>query len=200
LTLDVLGVLHQFATPQWSEAVGQFLEAQRSLIEIYQRTRKRQLIPLFYQGQEYYLSPGKRNTLQVAIIEEFAPRFIPGATLVYLGDTANKSLLIDEPLCDALHIPISRHDKLPDIILYDAEQNRVYLIEAVTSHGPVTHKRRLELDNMLSNCPAKLIYISAFPDFATLRNFISEIAWESEVWLSEVPDHLIHFDGDRFRR
>jgi type II restriction enzyme len=26
----------------------------------------------------------------------------------------------------------------------------------------------------------------------------NNIAWETEVWLMEVPDHMIHFNGDRF--
>lgn len=41
-------------------------------------------------------------------------------------------------------------------------------------------------------------YISAFPDFVTFKSFLTEIAWETEVWLAEIPDHLIHFNGDRF--
>lgn len=32
----------------------------------------------------------------------------------------------------------------------------------------------------------------------TFKNFLTEIAWETEVWLAEMPDHLIHFNGDRF--
>ncbi|MCB9295694.1 MAG: hypothetical protein H6559_21600 [Lewinellaceae bacterium] len=24
------------------------------------------------------------------------------------------------------------------------------------------------------------------------------MAWETEVWIAEAPDHLIHFDGDKF--
>jgi hypothetical protein len=25
-----------------------------------------------------------------------------------------------------------------------------------------------------------------------------QIAWETEVWLAENPNHMIHFNGDRF--
>lgn len=84
------------------------------------------------------------------------------------------------------------------MILYDPQHQWLYLIEAVTSHGPVTPKRRIELDKMLQDCPAGRIYVSAFPDFTTFRSFLSEVAWETEVWLSELPDHMIHYDGDRF--
>lgn len=144
------------------------------------------------------MSPGRHNELQVAIIEEFGPRFAPGATLLYLGDTENKTLILDEQNCEELSIPTSSHDKLPDIMLYDKQRNWLFLIEAVTSHGPVSHKRYVELEDAFEDCPAGRIYVSAFLDFATFRGFLSQIAWETEVWLAEMPDHLVHFNGDRF--
>lgn len=198
LTDIAIRTIRQFNTPNWDDAVGEFLEAQDSLVELYERKRQLNQIPLSYQGKEYHLSPGKHNELQVAIIEEFGPRFAPGAKLLYMGDTANKLLLLDEESLNDLEIPFSKHDKLPDVILFDQERNWLYLIEAVTSHGPVTPKRQVELDEMLNNCPAGRIYVSAFPDFATFKTFLSDIAWETEVWLSEMPDHMIHFNGDRF--
>ena len=27
---------------------------------------------------------------------------------------------------------------------------------------------------------------------------MDKIAWETEVWIAEIPDHLIHFNGDKF--
>lgn len=120
------------------------------------------------------------------------------AKVLYLGDSENKQLIIDEGELARLNIPFSEHDKLPDIILFDETANALYLIEAVTSHGPVSHKRRVELERMLQGCQAGRIYVSAFHDFATFRGFITEIAWETEVWLSEIPAHMIHFDGDHY--
>ena len=32
----------------------------------------------------------------------------------------------------------------------------------------------------------------------TMQTFVSHIAWESEVWIAEDPDHMIHFNGERF--
>ncbi|MCU0499545.1 MAG: restriction endonuclease [Anaerolineae bacterium] len=198
LTDAAIHTIRQFNTPTWAEAVKDFLNLQQSLIELYERKRELQLIPLTYQGKEYQLSSGKHNELQVAIVEAFGQRFAPGAKLLYLGDTTNKSLLIDEAAFTKLNIPLTKHNKLPDVILYDEQRNWLYLIEAVTSHGPVTPKRRVELDEMFINCPAGLIYVSAFPDLMTFRSFLNEIAWETEVWISELPDHMIHFNGDRF--
>jgi type II restriction enzyme len=35
-------------------------------------------------------------------------------------------------------------------------------------------------------------------DRATFRKFAKDIAWETEVWIAESPDHLIHFNGEKF--
>lgn len=149
-------------------------------------------------GVTLQLSPGKHNQVQAAIVEQFAPRFTPGARLLYLGDTAKRSLHIDTEHLAALDIPITEHDKLPDVILHDVERSRMFLIEAVTAHGPMTPKRVLELQAIFAACKIPLIFVSAFPGFAEFRKHLKEIAWETEVWISEIPDHLIHCNGDRF--
>jgi hypothetical protein len=105
---------------------------------------------------------------------------------------------LDEASFEALGVAASSHDKLPDVVLYDKERRWVFLVEAVTSHGPISPKRYLELGEMFAGCSAGLVYVSAFPDFATFKNFLSDVAWDTEVWLAEMPDHLIHYNGDRF--
>ena len=118
--------------------------------------------------------------------------------MIYIGDTAHKLIYLDTEYCDKLNIDITKHDKLPDVVLYDSGKNWLYLIEAVTSHGPVSQKRVIEVKEMLSNSSAHLIFVSAFPDFKTFQKYASEISWETEVWISDIPDHLIHFDGEKF--
>ncbi|MCB0082544.1 MAG: hypothetical protein KDE47_16500, partial [Caldilineaceae bacterium] len=45
---------------------------------------------------------------------------------------------------------------------------------------------------------AGLVYVTAFPDRQTMGKYLSEISWETEVWVAETPTHLIHFDGEQF--
>ena len=40
--------------------------------------------------------------------------------------------------------------------------------------------------------------MTAFLNRAEFRKWSSEIAWETEVWIADNPDHLIHFNGDKF--
>ena len=122
----------------------------------------------------------------------------PGARLLYVGDTAKKNLYVDRDGLAELGISITDHGKLPDVVFYDAERNWLFLVEAVTSHGPMSPTRIVDLENMLSECSSGAVYVSAFPDFGEFRKHMKNIAWETEVWLCDTPDHMIHYDGDRF--
>jgi type II restriction enzyme len=149
-------------------------------------------------GSMVQLSPGRHNELQRLVIREFAPRFAPGTVVAYLGDTSDKRLHIDVDLLKQLNVPSLSHEKLPDVVLYDRAREWLFLIEAVVSHGPVSAKRHSELEQMLEGCRCGRVYVTAFADFAAFKKYASEIVWESEVWIADSPDHLIHFNGDRF--
>ena len=125
-------------------------------------------------GRQVYFTPGKHNELQIAIIEKFGPRFASNSTMLYVGDAANKFVIYEQERLAQLGVPITTHDKLPDIVLYNEEKNWLYLIEAVTAHGPVSHKRKYELENLLKNCHAKRVYISAFLHSAEFRRHEGE--------------------------
>ncbi len=87
---------------------------------------------------------------------------------------------------------------MPDVALHFAARNWLLLIEAVTSHGPVDGKRHAELASQFAASKAGLVYVTAFPDRATMARYLGAIAWETEVWVADSPSHLIHFNGERF--
>jgi hypothetical protein len=119
LTEDIAAVLHTYGKAGFDKAVAAFIERFGSLQEAYLQRRNETKIPLRRSdGSTIYLSAGAHNRLQVAVIEEFGPRFAPGATLLYLGDTASKNVIRDAHMLSKLNIPVTQHDKLPDIILY----------------------------------------------------------------------------------
>ena len=194
-----LKVVKKYGTKGWDKATKDFLSEYGSLMTIYEGKRSKYLVPVrLPEGIILQLSPGKHNQVQAAVVEQFAPRFAPGAKLLYLGDTAKKHLHIDTAQLSELGVPVTEHDKLPDVILYQQKRNWIFLVEAVTSHGPMTPKRVFELRSMFSACSSGIVFVSAFPDFAEFRKHLKDIAWETEVWLVDTPDHLIHFNGDRF--
>ncbi|MCK9183311.1 MAG: hypothetical protein M0P13_10620 [Fibrobacteraceae bacterium] len=87
---------------------------------------------------------------------------------------------------------------MPDVVLYSEEKDWLFFIESVTSVGPMNAKRILELKNMTSKVIAGKIFVTAFPDFKTFKKFSEDLAWETEVWIADMPDHMIHLNGDKF--
>lgn len=199
LTKEALDVIQTFKTKEWKSVLENFVSKIGKLKDTYQKARELNLIPVtLHNGETIKLSAGKHNQVQAAIVEKFASRFVSGGILLYLGDTAKKNLYVDREGLKELDIPIDQHSKLPDVVIYDSKRNWLFLIEAVTSHGPVSPKRLLELEEFLKNCKVGKIYVTAFSDMTEFKRHSNNIAWETEVWLVEVPDHMIHFNGDKF--
>ena len=155
-------------------------------------------MPVRINGEDFTFSAGKHNELQRAIIEEFAPRFAPNSECLYIGDTIEKDLVKDEDKLRSLGFEITLHDKMPDVVLYYEEKNWLFFIEAVTSVGPMDPKRIKEIEEMTSGVTAGKIYVTTFLDFKTYKKFSEALAWETEVWIAEMPEHMIHLNGNKF--
>lgn len=199
LSESAFGAIRLYGTKSWKAASKRFISEIADLSTQYKNEREQNLIPVkLSNGKTIRPSAGKHNEVQKAIVEQFAPQFAQDGEVLYLGDAANKDLYSDKAALKELGIPIDEHSKLPDVIIYDRKRNWLYLIEAVTSHGPISPKRHVELEVFLKDCKAGKVYVTAFPDFAEFKRHSKDIAWETEVWLVEAPTHLIHFNGDRF--
>ncbi len=149
-------------------------------------------------GSCFYHPRFRRCLLIKAIIEHFCPAFAPGGVVLYIGDTENKFVHLETAGLAALGVALNSASKIPDVIVHDAKRNWLLLIEAVTSAGPVDGKRRKELKDLFAGCKAGLVFVTAFETRRTMQSFVSQIAWESEVWIAEEPDRVIHFNGERF--
>ena len=198
ITPEALTVVQGYGKAEWKNKVEKFAQETTMLREKYAAERDVHRIPLIIEGNEYYLSPGAHNEVQSAVVEEFAPRFAPGGKLLYIGDAEDKDLYVNTAGLEALKLPLTEHSKLPDIVISDEKRGWLFLIEVVTSHGPVSAKRVVELEEFTKDCPYGIVYVTAFPNAKEFKKHVDDIAWETEVWLSDTPDHMIHFNGDRF--
>lgn len=196
---NTLQLLRTFGSELWHANLEAYLAEQETLRARYAKEREQIRVPVkITQDREITLSPGEHSELIKAVIEDFGPRFVPGSTLVYVGDTGDKWGYFDDVLLSQLGVDVDSHGKMPDVVLYDEDRNWLLLIESVTSHGPVDGKRHAELTRLFLEAKAGLVYVTAFPDKSTMARYVGDIAWETEVWVAEAPSHLIHFDGKRF--
>ena len=198
ITDEALSLIKSFKTSHWDQNLKQFISNHSKLIDLYASKKKMTKMPVKIAGSEYSFSVGKHNQLQKAILEEFAPRFAENSECLYVGDTVKKDLVKNTETLEKLGFSITLHDKMPDVVLYRKDKNWLYFIEAVTSVGPMNPKRLIELKTMAQHVKAGIIFITAFHDIKTFKRFANEIAWETEIWISEKPDHMIHMNGDKF--
>jgi len=196
---EALAVIRAFGSPAWDAELRKFLTARITLVDRYRQLRELARIPLQVAAETTIrLTPGGQNELVRRIIEEFAPRFTPGAHAIYVGDTGEKWAYFDEARLTALGVAVEEHGKMPDVVLFFEEKNWLIMIEAVTSHGPVNPKRMAELKELFAGSSVGLVFVTAFLDRPGLFRYLADIAWETEVWIAEDPDHMIHFNGERF--
>lgn len=181
-----------------NNALLSFKKQHISLVDLYSSRRSIKKMPVKINGADYSFGPGKHNQLQKAIIEEFAPRFASNSECLYVGDTTDKDLVKDGIKLQELGFEITLHDKMPDVVLYREDKHWLYFIEAVTSVGSMDGKRLVELKAMTRNVSAGIIYVTAFLDFKTFKSFSDKLAWDTEVWIADMPDHMIHLNGDKF--
>lgn len=196
---ETLALLKVYGTKEWEPSLKHYLATRKTLAQRYANERVQKLVPVCIAvDREINISPGEHSELIKAIVESFAPRYAPGCVLVYVGDTGEKWGYFDEKLLAELGVTVDSHGKMPDVVLYYPERNWLLLVESVTSHGPVDAKRHAELARLFASSSAGLVYVTAFPSRSVMQRYLSEIAWETEVWVADAPSHLIHFNGERF--
>ncbi|HEY5040498.1 MAG TPA: BsuBI/PstI family type II restriction endonuclease [Verrucomicrobiae bacterium] len=199
LSPEYVELICRFGQSDWLETVEEFMADRPTLAERLEAARQLNQVPIkLPDGQTLQFSPGEHNLLQKAIIEQFLPRYGFGAEVLYVGDTAKKFLVRDERKLKSLKFFELDHGELPDVVAYSAKKNWLFLIEAVHSSGPISSVRLLELKRLAKSCTADIVFITAFLNRDTFRKYAPEIAWETEVWIADAPDHMIHFDGDKF--
>jgi len=198
ITEETLPLIRAINSDMWEKSLEMFLTYYTKLIELYASKKEMTKLPVKINGHDFKFSPGKHNELQKAIIEEFAPRFAPYSECLYVGDTIKKDLVKNVEKLKELGFEITLHDKMPDVVLYREDKNWIYFVESVTSVGPMDPKRIMEITEMTKDVSAGKIFVTAFLDFKTYKKFSETLAWETEIWIAEMPDHMIHMDGDKF--
>ncbi len=138
------------------------------------------------------------SAVKKAVIEQFVPKFAADSCLLHLRNprpytTASRSTELEK-----LGIALGASGSLPDIVLLEEKRGWVFFIEAVHSFGPISPQRLIALEALCANCKLPQVFVTAFLDRNSFRKFAPDIAWETEVWIAQEPDHMIHFNGDRF--
>jgi adenine-specific DNA-methyltransferase len=193
---SALELVRTFKTPEWEKNLKSYLASVETLKTKYAQERLKARIAVNIDGKAITLSPGGQNVLIEKIINDFCPRFTPESKIIYVGDTDEKFAHFDEISLSELGITIDTHGKMPDVIIHFAAKNWLIIVEAVTSHGPINAKRKNELENLFKDCKIPLVMVTAFLNRKAMKEYLTDISWETDVWVAEDATHLIHFNGE----
>ena len=201
LSTSFANLLHSFGSSKWEILLNEFRKETKSLKEELERRRDLQKVPVTLpNGKIIVLSYGEHNDLQKAIIEVFLPLFGFGAEVLYVGDTKDKFLHLEKAELEKIKFFTLEHEELPDVVAYSREKNLLYLIEAYHSTGEWDEIRVRKVKRKLeeSGCTANVVFFTAFENKNIFKQKAKDIAWETEVWIADSPEHLVHFNGYKF--
>lgn len=188
-----------YGTTKWKKSLVKYKKQVELLKDELERKRNLEKIPVkLPSGVELELSAGEHNVLQKCIVEDFLTRFGLGAEVLYIGDTSDKFLYKNGEVLKQIGFFTLEHEELPDVVAYCREKNLLFLMEAVHSAGPMSEIRVRKLKKQMEKCTAIPVFVTCFLDKKEFRKWVTEIAWETEVWIADSPEHMIHFNGFKF--
>ncbi|PKV04764.1 BsuBI/PstI family type II restriction endonuclease [Bifidobacterium pseudolongum] len=199
VTADAFEVLQQRNKPVFEKLVKHFLLEHESYRSLAEERRDMPKTPVTLpSGGMLSLSPSGQSVLIKAIVEEMLPRFAPDCRIAYIDDTDHQHGIIDSNLMDELGISLKAREKAPDVIAWDGKRKWLFLIEAASTHGPVDVTRKQELRRLFADRWEDVVLVSGFPNRKTMQRYLAVLAWETEAWCADTPEHMIHLNGSRF--
>lgn len=198
LSAPFANLIKTYGTSKWEKQLAYFIEIHKTAKEELERKLAMERIPVTLpSGVTLELTTGEHNLLQKKIVEDFLSLFGMGAEVLYIGDSTDKYLHRDTEALQQLHITLE-HGTLPDIVAYSREKNLLFLIEAYHSSNPMNDERVSTLKELVADCGANVVFVTAFLNRLEGLKHLKEIAWETEVWLANEPEHMIHLNGCKF--
>ena len=195
----LLPVLKTVGTGEYKALLEDFLNSINTWQQQQDEIREMNKVPVeLPDGTGVMLSAGGQNVLIKKMVEEFCPRYAPGGQVLYIDDTDHAFRDKQEALMTSVGIEMPERGKAPDLVVWMEDRQWLFLMEACSTHGPIDVIRKRELLELFSSQKDKIVFVSCFPDRSVMRQYLTELAWETEAWCASSPDHLIHLDGERF--
>ncbi|WP_024299281.1 BsuBI/PstI family type II restriction endonuclease [Methylomicrobium lacus] len=136
-----------------------------------------------------------------ASIEHYAARFLPGYEVIYVDDgDGDRITYEDRGKLARAGIELRLGDAMPDVLLWNKESDRIWVIEAVTSDGEVDIHKVNQLATLAKRCgKAGLDFTTTYrtwKETAARQGAHRNVAVGSYIWIQEDPSK--HFRVESF--
>lgn len=143
------------------------------------------------------MSGEPRKALFKEVLTAFRQRFTPNGRVVWVSE-GDDSVFTSVDALNDLGVNAASVRSLPSVVIYDNLQGRLVLIDIGKRRGLMTAHRRDALTRLFRGSKAELIFVNVFRGRREFQKLLGEPLWGTTVWLADEPDHVIHFNGNRF--
>lgn len=152
----------------------------------------------FPNGETRRMAPGTSSLIAKAVVEDFAPKFLGDAGVIWISESGNKVVARDDELARSIGLTIQPDRHLPDIILVDLAPKHPLLVyvEVVATGGSVDSERKRALTALAEHAgfpSAHVAFVTAYLDRGeqVFRRTVDGLAWGSFAWFASEPANLI---------
>ena len=128
------------------------------------------------------------------MIKSFMTHFAQNAECLYLRDSKENVLSSNVTKLKDMGFDMSEECKMPDVILYRDDKDRLYLIESVLNGCVIDEVRLEELEALTKNVDKQKVFVTAFTNSQSFKDNMDRLAWDTVAWIADAPEHMIHFE------
>jgi len=152
------------------------------------------------KASRHLIDTGHSGLIQ-ASIKHYAARFLPGYEVIYVDDGDGDRITDeDREKLTRAGIELQLGDAMPDVLLWNPETDRLWVIEAVTSDGEVDLHKVNQLTALAKRCgKTGLDFTTTYrtwKETAARQGAYRNVAVGSYIWIQEDPSK--HFRVESF--
>jgi len=134
----------------------------------------------------------KHSDLIQSAIEFYVPRFLPGFRVVYVDESDGERITdADRTRLRQAGLELLLSDSMPDVLLWHAQSDWLWVIEVVTSDGEVDDHKLQQLQSLAKRAgKAGVGFTTAYPTWRTAaarQARFKNICPDTYIWIQEDP-------------
>lgn len=200
LSADFFKLVTAYGTPQYQSLLASFLKQHADLINSQSHLSHTPQLTINFQGtnaEQIKLPKNNHNQLSKAVLEKFVPNFAGKAELLHIADDPQRDLKAEQQRLTELGFSSILPEAMPDIILYDHDRNRLFLLTATPAGTTITGSH-IEIIKEAYSGDAELVFVTVLADGDSFKSTLDAINWGTKIWIATIPEHLVHMDEAHF--
>lgn len=150
-------------------------------------------IEIAFPREKPVLVPADSAGMQLKqVVESFIPRFVKDASLIYMALDHVNPLFVSEERFTQVQVPLPTSDSAPELLVYCHDRKWLFLISVGRADRFWSPERCQATHADFGPWKDALVRVSCFASRQTTAPVLDRIAWDTDVWCADEPEHLIY--------